>query len=207
MKLAENAYRDTNIAFANEMSLVCEDLGVDVWEMRDLANRHPRVDILLPGPGVGGHCIAVDPWFIVNSVRNSTPLLQAARHVNDLKPQRVTETILSEAKSASARSICCLGLSYKADIDDLRESPSIGIVNMVSRRFEGTLFIVEPHIEVLPKDLQGSANLTLTGLRDGLEQSDIVVLLTDHQEFRSIPADDLRGKRVIDTRGVWRSIG
>ena len=207
VKLAENAYRDTNIAFANEMSLVCEELGIDVWEMRELANRHPRVDILLPGPGVGGHCIAVDPWFIVNSARNSTPLLQAARHVNDLKPQRVTETILSEAKRASARAICCLGLSYKADIDDLRESPSIDIVDMVSRRFDGPLFVVEPHIEALPKHLQGSANLTLTGLRDGLEHSDVVVLLTDHKEFRSIPADDLKGKLVIDTRGVWRSIG
>ena len=206
VKLAENAYRDTNIAFANEMSLVCEDLGVDVWEMRDLANRHPRVDILLPGPGVGGHCIAVDPWFIVDSARDSTPLLQAARHVNDFKPQRVTETILSEAKRGSARAICCLGLSYKADIDDLRESPSIDIVDMVSRRFDGPLFVVEPHIESLPQHLQASANLTLTGLRDGLEHSDIVVLLTDHKEFRNIPADALRGKRVIDTRGVWRSI-
>ena len=207
VKLAENAYRDTNIAFANEMSLVCEDLGVDVWEMRDLANRHPRVDILLPGPGVGGHCIAVDPWFIVDSARDSTPLLQAARHVNDFKPQRVTETILSEVKHGSTRAICCLGLSYKADIDDLRESPSIDIVDMVSRRFDGPLFVVEPHIEVLPKHLQGSANLTLTGLRDGLEHSDIVVLLTDHKEFRNLPADALKGKRVIDTRGVWRSIG
>lgn len=207
VKLAENAYRDTNIAFANEMSLVCEELGVDVWEMRDLANRHPRVDILLPGPGVGGHCIAVDPWFIVDSARDSTPLLQAARHVNNFKPQRVAETIISEAESSSARAICCLGLSYKADIDDLRESPSVDIVDMVARRFEGTLFVVEPHIDALPEDLQFSPNLKLTGLRDGLDHSDIVVLLTDHLEFRSISADCLKDKQVIDTRGVWRSIG
>ena len=205
VKLAENAYRDTNIAFANEMSLVCEKLGIDVWEMRDLANRHPRVDILLPGPGVGGHCIAVDPWFIVDSARDSTPLLQAARYVNDSKPQRVAETILSEAERRSARAICCLGLSYKADIDDLRESPSVNIVDMVARRFEGTLFVVEPYIDALPEDLVGFPNLTLAGLSDGLGRSEIVVLLTDHLEFRNIPMNYLKDKQIIDTRGIWPS--
>ena len=146
----------------------------------------------------------MDPWFIVDSARDSTPLLQAARHVNDLN-LRSHETILSEAKRGSARAICCLGLSYKADID-LRESPSIDIVDMVSRRFEGQLFVIEPHIEALPRDLQAVPNLVLSELRDGLDRSDMVVLLTDHKAFRDISADDLKNKKIIDTRGVWRSI-
>ncbi len=207
VKLAENAYRDTNIAFANEMSQVCDKLGIDVWEMRELANRHPRVDILMPGPGVGGHCIAVDPWFIVHSARDSTPLLQAARQVNDSKPKIVAEGVLREAENRSPQAICCLGLSYKADIDDLRESPSIDIVKMVASRFDGTLFVVEPYIDALPEDLRIFSNLSLTGLEHGLEHSDIVVLLTDHIEFCNIPSDQLRDKRLIDTRGIWRSNG
>jgi len=205
VKLAENAYRDTNIAFANEMSLVCDELGVDIWEMRELANRHPRVDILMPGPGVGGHCIAVDPWFIVDSVRDGTPLLQAARHVNDSKPDAVVDQILNLAAKESAASIGCLGLAYKANIDDLRESPSIEVTLKLAEKFGGPIQVVEPYITSLPEELGRLKNLHLVALQECLASSDILVLLTDHQEFRDIPSEQLGAKKTVDTRGVWRN--
>ena len=205
VKLAENAYRDANIAFANEMSLVCDELGVDVWEMRDLANRHPRVDILMPGPGVGGHCIAVDPWFIIDSAREATPLLQAARHVNDGRPGSVVERILSIVNRRAASSVACLGLAYKADIDDLRESPSVEIVRDFANRFEGQVLVAEPYVEELPEDLAGAQNIQLADLGTCLDGSGIIVLLTDHEEFRDIPEARLSDKTIIDTRGAWRA--
>jgi UDP-N-acetyl-D-mannosaminuronic acid dehydrogenase len=203
VKLAENAYRDTNIAFANEMSLVCDQLGINVWDVILLANRHPRVEILKPGPGVGGHCIAVDPWFIVDSAPELTPLIQTARNVNDRKPETIVHKILEMASGINADAISCLGLAYKADIDDLRESPSVEIVKTLAGTFQGTLCVVEPHIGDLPGELEGFGNVELVSLETGLNRAGVVVLLTDHREFAAVPDQISAGTLTLDTRGAW----
>jgi len=204
VKLAENAYRDTNIAFANEMSLVCDQLDIDVWEMIELANLHPRVDILQPGPGVGGHCIAVDPWFIADSAPEVTPLIQTARQVNDGKPNWVIDRAYASAVEAGCGAIACLGLAYKADIDDLRESPAVGIVLGLAQRFEGKVLAVEPNIESLPDKLADSGNIELCGLDEAIKTAGLIVVLTDHKEFKALKSDDLKEMKIIDTRGMWR---
>lgn len=202
-KLSENAYRDLNIAFANELSEVCEKLQVNVWDLIDLANRHPRVKILQPGPGVGGHCIAVDPWFIVHAAPELTPLIQAARHVNDRKPHQVVERVRRLAARLHEPVIACLGLSYKADIDDLRESPAMEIVDHLA----GTtprLLVVEPHIRALPARLAARESLRLVTLEEALTDADILVLLVNHRVFKSVDRRVLMEKIVVDTRGMWR---
>ncbi|HJN22432.1 MAG TPA: UDP-N-acetyl-D-mannosamine dehydrogenase [Rhodospirillales bacterium] len=204
VKLAENAYRDVSIAFANELSMVCGRLNIDVWEAVELANHHPRVGILSPGPGVGGHCIAVDPWFIADSAPAETTLIQAARQVNDAKPDHIVEAIKKAAEAVSISRIACLGLSYKADIDDLRESPAVKIVKSLALGKVGEVVVVEPHIRVLPEELQDLSSLKLVEIDAALDQSDIVVLLVDHQLFKAVDRARLQGKVVIDTRGIWR---
>jgi UDP-N-acetyl-D-mannosaminuronic acid dehydrogenase len=204
VKLSENAYRDVNIAFANELSLVCEELNIDVWEAIRLANHHPRVDILTPGPGVGGHCIAVDPWFLVDSAPKQTPLIKAARFVNDGKPISIARGVLKDASQLGVTNIACLGLSYKADIDDLRESPSVDVVVELMKDKRHTLWIVEPHSMKLPKKLQNLGTVKLSSLDDAIAECDIIVLLTDHQVFKDINTADYPSKRFIDTRGLWK---
>lgn len=204
VKLAENAYRDLNIAFANEISLVCDALEIDPWQVIDLANRHPRVDILQPGPGVGGHCIPIDPWFIVHSAPEVTPLIRAARRVNDGRPGWVTDQALEACTGLEDPIIACLGLAYKADSNDLRESPSIAVIQQLQAFFDGTLLVVEPHVEGLPSGVSGQEGAELVDLETALGRAQVIVLLTDHQEFRRIPPEALAGKRVIDTRGIWR---
>ena len=202
VKLAENAYRDVNIAFANELSLVSDRLGLDVWEAVRLANHHPRVNVLNPGPGVGGHCIAVDPWFIVDSAPNHTALIQAARQVNDSKPRHIADQVLEAAARVDGQTPCiaCLGLAYKADIDDLRESPAVKIAAMLAAAGKARVLAVEPYIQALPDGLLG---VELTTLDAALDAAQVVVLLVDHQPFRDMDRDRLQGKTVIDTRGVW----
>jgi UDP-N-acetyl-D-mannosaminuronic acid dehydrogenase len=204
VKLAENAYRDTNIAFANEMSLVCNKLSVDVWNMIELANLHPRVDILKPGPGVGGHCIAVDPWFIVDSAPELTPLIQATRRVNDSKPNWVIEQAIGATEPTSA--IACLGLAYKADIDDLRESPAMIIVENLAKLHPGEILVVEPNIAELPSSLKLHKNTKYCEYEQAVQQADTVIVLTDHKEFKDIDRSVLKNKKIIDTRGIWRKI-
>jgi len=201
VKLAENAFRDTNIAFANEMSLVCDKLEIDVWEMIDLANLHPRVDILRPGPGVGGHCIAVDPWFIVNSAREQTPLIQASRKVNNNKPNWVVERAIETTNSSSP--IACLGLSYKSDIDDLRESPAVGIVEKIATNHLGKVFVAEPNIIEIPPHFDNHKNIEFCHYERAIDQADTIIILTDHKEFKLIDKSSLKNKKVIDTRGIW----
>jgi UDP-N-acetyl-D-mannosaminuronic acid dehydrogenase len=206
-KLTENAFRDVNIAFANELSVICHELGIDVWEMIALANRHPRVNILNPGPGVGGHCIAVDPWFIVDSAPQSARLIRTGREVNDAKPQWVLAQV-SEAVAAARRTlgrevaIACLGLAFKANVDDLRGSPALEVAAAVAARFAGRVMIVEPYVEALPEALAGRAELT--ELDTALRRADVVVLLVDHAQFRSVDRARLEGKALVDTRGMWR---
>ena len=203
VKLSENAFRDVNIAFANELSLVADQLELDVWEVIALANRHPRVQILSPGPGVGGHCIAVDPWFIVNSAPEKTRLIRTAREVNDGKPHYVVARAAALAERYPDARIACLGLAFKANIDDLRESPALEIAEELAKRFPGRVDWVEPHIDMLPKATDGVALITA---ERAIETCDILVLLVDHRQFATIPRERLVGKHVLDTRGIWRGV-
>lgn len=154
-KLTENSFRDTNIAFANELSIICERLEIDVWELIKLANHHPRVNILQPGPGVGGHCIAVDPWFIVSQAPEQARLIRTAREVNDSKPDFVVQQIIAHAASRDSKTIICLGAAFKADIDDLRESPAVEIIKRLSA-LGYSIKLVEPNIEAIPEQLAGA---------------------------------------------------
>ncbi len=202
VKLSENAYRDVNIAFANELSLISDRLSVDVHEVIELANRHPRVNVLAPGPGVGGHCIAVDPWFIVSAAPEEARLIRMARSVNDSKPGHVVAEVQKVARRFKEPVIATLGLSYKANVDDLRESPAVAIVEKLAAEEAGRLLLVEPHVDVLPSRLAGLGDLV--GLAQAVTEADVILLLVDHDAFRAIKRPALRGKVLIDTRGVWR---
>jgi len=201
-KLTENAFRDVNIAFANELSIICDKLKIDVWELIKLANRHPRVNILKPGPGVGGHCIAIDPWFIVDSAPNEARLIRNAREINDSKPNHVLEKIRTAADEFKRPVIACLGLAFKADIDDLRESPALDITQQILEQKIGEVLVVEPNIKTLPKALAEKGGL-LVKLDEALEKANTIVGLVDHKEFQKISANSLNTKVVIDTRGIW----
>jgi UDP-N-acetyl-D-mannosaminuronic acid dehydrogenase len=202
-KLTENASRDVGIAFANELSLICDRLDVDVWELIHLANRHPRVKILQPGPGVGGHCIAVDPWFIVDSAPDLARLIRTAREVNDDKPHRVIESIRQCASRFKQPVVTCLGLAFKPDVDDLRESPAMDIVEHIAREKLGRILAVEPHVRTVPKNL-GALGVELAPLDSAVAQADVLVVLVNHREFVQFNRRKLEGKAVIDTRGLWR---
>jgi UDP-N-acetyl-D-mannosaminuronic acid dehydrogenase len=204
-KLVENAYRDVNIAFANELSIISGNLGIDVWELIELANHHPRVDILQPGPGVGGHCIAVDPWFIVGADPSNSRLIRTAREVNDGKPAHVVEEIVKAARSSGARNVAALGLAFKANIDDVRESPAVQVVKMLARACPDiNILVAAPFISTLPSELFSSQNISLVETETAIDRSTVVALLVDHDRFREIPTEALDGKHVIDTRGFWR---
>jgi UDP-N-acetyl-D-mannosaminuronic acid dehydrogenase len=194
-KLTENSFRDVNIAFANELSMICQKFGVSVWELIKLANRHPRVKILQPGPGVGGHCIAVDPWFIVAAAPDEARLIRVARQVNDIKPRWVFDQVNRAItkyleghpqKTEKNVTVACYGLSFKADIDDLRESPAVQIVESIGRTHNGNLLVVEPHIDTLPSRLSGKASLVTADY--ALNHADIAVFLVSHKAFRDQPA-------------------
>lgn len=199
-KLTENAFRDVNIAFANELSVICDQLDINVWELIRLANRHPRVSVLQPGPGVGGHCIAVDPWFIVDSAPEHARLIRTARNVNDDKPHFVYERVRQAASRFREPVIACLGLAFKADIDDLRESPAMEIVEALAKNAGATLLVVEPNIAALPAALETKARLC--DLSIALAEADVIVILVDHAPFRRMDPVRLQTKVVIDTRGV-----
>ncbi|KKO46903.1 UDP-N-acetyl-D-mannosaminuronic acid dehydrogenase [Arsukibacterium ikkense] len=201
-KLTENAFRDVNIAFANELSIICDTLKINVWQLIKLANRHPRVNILSPGPGVGGHCIAVDPWFIVDSAPEQAQIIRKAREINDNKPLYVIEKIRQAADQFKKPVIACLGLAFKADIDDLRESPALNIAKQLLSENIGKILLVEPNIKQLPAKL-ASYNAELTTLSQALEQANILVVLVDHKQFKSLQAVDVATKVVIDTRGIF----
>ena len=201
-KLTENAFRDVNIAFANELSLVADKMGVDVWEVIRLANRHPRVNILSPGPGVGGHCIAVDPWFLVSAAPEETPLIRTARTVNDGK----TDHVIARAEALIAAhpdlSVACLGLAFKANIDDFRESPALKVAERLATRFGDRISIVEPYAAALPPSL-AATGARLIDIDAAIEACDVMIVLVDHELFKSVPLDERADKIVYDTRGIW----
>ena len=205
-KLVENSFRDVNIAFANELSLICDKLKINVWEMIKLANRHPRVNILQPGPGVGGHCLAVDPWFIVDSAPDEAKLIYVARMVNDGKPNfvldKVIQAVATTGKDKSELTVACLGLTFKPDIDDLRESPALEIALQVGLMNFEKLLLVEPYVDEIPRGFDAQ-KVELVELETAMNRSDIILLLVDHSPFREMDMGLLLGKQVVDTRGIW----
>lgn len=209
-KLTENAFRDVNIAFANELSLICDNLNIDVWELIGLANHHPRVNILQPGCGVGGHCIAVDPWFIVHKTPEAAKLIKAAREINDRKPEWVREQVSELVEKASAHKslreikIACFGLAFKPDIDDLRESPAMQIVEQLGKAYPERVVAVEPNIATLPSTLK-DIGVRLECMKEAVEGADILVLLVDHQEFKEFVPKLKSGQSLFDAKGIWSS--
>jgi len=197
-KLVENAFRDVNLAYANELSMICESLGINVWELIELANKHPRVNILQPGPGVGGHCIAVDPWFIVAAAPQEARLIRTAREVNDVKPHWVLNKVRALAQRFKNPTIGCLGLAFKANVDDLRESPAMLITRNLIAAKTGRVMACEPNAH------NKFNEFPLYDLSHVLNESDILLLLVDHDEFKEIDRELLKEKVVIDTRGVWK---
>ena len=205
-KLTENSSRDVQIAFANELSVICDKLDINVWELIALANRHPRVNILQPGPGVGGHCIAVDPWFIVSKTPDEARIIHTARKVNDSKPGWVVgQTKIAIAdflqdnheKTAKDITIACYGLAFKPDIDDLRESPAMQIVQEIASLHTGNVIAVEPNIHQLPASLE---QLELQSFDVAKSTADIHVMLVDHKEFK---AESVKSPYLVDTKGIW----
>ncbi|CAH6809789.1 UDP-N-acetyl-D-mannosamine dehydrogenase [Vibrio chagasii] len=203
-KLTENSCRDVQIAFANELSMICDELDIDVWELISLSNRHPRVNILQPGPGVGGHCIAVDPWFIVSKSPERAALIHTARLVNDGKPNWVKEKVNAAVveylnhnpeKTIKDITLACYGLSFKPDIDDLRESPALEIAKSLAHTHSGKVIAIEPNIEEL--NIEG---IKLVSLDESLSDADIHVLLVDHKQFKKIKLND---SYIVDTKGIW----
>ena len=202
VKLAENAFRDVNIAFANELSLICERLNIDVWKAIDLANRHPRVNVLQPGAGVGGHCIAVDPWFIVDSAPEEARLIRMARDVNDGKRHHVVAQIRAHAERFRAPVIACYGLTYKPDVDDLRESPAIEVVAEVAREAGVQVLVCDPWVQALPKQLADLPNVTMVDAETARRKADIVAFLMGHRQFRRLDKKLFLNKVVVDTVGL-----
>lgn len=206
-KLTENSFRDVNIAFANELSIICDKLDINVWELIRLANRHPRVNILQPGPGVGGHCIAVDPWFIVSKTPEEARLIHSAREVNDSKPEWVLNKVkvavaeflqAHPEKTAREVTIACFGLAFKPDIDDLRESPALAITQKIVAFHPGRVLAVEPNIESLPNKTDTSLQINTS--EQALLEADIIVLLVNHSQFKNINFNKIA--HIVDTTGM-----
>ncbi len=198
-KLVENASRDVNIAFANEISILAEHFNTDPLEIIDLANKHPRVNILQPGPGVGGHCISVDPWFLVHALPERTRLMRSAREVNGAKPYYIVDKVAALLANKPNAVIGCLGLTYKANVDDLRESPALTIVRELRQRNLGEVLVHDPFVSS-----EKFQEFPLSTCEEVLERSDLLLLLTDHAQFADLPTDLLSNKLVVDTRGFWR---
>jgi len=202
VKLMENTYRDVNIAIANEFSRLADRFGVDVWEAIQIANRHPRVKILNPGPGVGGHCISVDPWFFVEAAPDLTPLILTSRRVNDSQPEFVMQTIKKHLGEIKGKHIAVLGLAFKPDVDDLRESPAVETVHLLVK--EGALVTT---YEPFKTDFKVEGATTALTLADAVKNADMLLLLVGHKQFKSLdPAEVARmtnARLALDTVNGW----
>mgnify|MGYP001189532170 FL=1 len=205
-KLIENSSRDLNIAFANELSLISDELEINVWDLIKLANYHPRVNILNPGPGVGGHCIAVDPWFVINSAPSQSKIIKKARNINDDMPNQIIKKIkkiaLKDNLNIKEIEIACLGLSFKADVDDLRESPAIEGIKKIKYLNPKKINVVEPNIRKLPEK-QKISFVKLVSLKKAIQDSKLIIVLVDHKEFKKINFKDFKDKVVIDVKGIF----
>lgn len=202
VKLTENAFRDANIAFANELSMICDRLDIRVWDVIDLANRHPRVNILRPGPGVGGHCISVDPWFIVHSTPDLANLVRTSRTTNDGMVNYTIASATALIEAHPCADVACLGLSFKANVDDLRGSPALQVAKALAEGYGRRIKIVEPYIRELPSEIAGTG-AGFVSLQNALASCGVAIVLVDHEEFRSVPLGDRRHLAVLDTRGIW----
>lgn len=202
VKLTENAFRDVNIAFANELSMICADLDLDAWKVIEFANRHPRVNILNPGPGVGGHCIAVDPWFIVASAPERSRLIRTTREVNEAKTRFVIEQVERAMIERPDAKVACFGLAYKPDVDDFRESPAFDIAHQLSRRYAERVVCCDPFAAALSGKMREGAGLTMVSVEQAASGADIIVLLVGHTAFRAFPRPE--AGHIIDTVGFWR---
>lgn len=205
VKLTENAYRDTNIAFANELSIICDHYEINVWEVIDLANRHPRVNVLRPGPGVGGHCIAVDPWFIIDAVPDLARVMKTSREVNNRKTALIVERAIALIDDHPYANVACCGLAFKANVDDLRESPALEIALHLAEKYGSRIKIVEPNIRQLPSELERHG-AEMMSIDQALHACEIAILLVDHDEFKMTPLADRRHLDVIYTRGIWQDM-
>ncbi|MEZ2144029.1 UDP-N-acetyl-D-mannosamine dehydrogenase [Bradyrhizobium sp. DN5] len=205
VKLTENAFRDTNIAFANELSLICDRFDINVWEVIDIANRHPRVTVLRPGPGVGGHCIAVDPWFIIDSAPDLARLMRASREVNIAKTESIIERAEALIDDHPYANVACCGLTFKANVDDLRESPAMEIAVHLAKKYGERIKLVEPNLRRLPPELADYQSGFLS-IDEALRTCEIALLLVDHDEFKMVPLAERRHLDVIDTRGIWQDM-
>jgi UDP-N-acetyl-D-mannosaminuronic acid dehydrogenase len=205
VKLTENAFRDTNIAFANELSLICNRFDINVWEVIDIANRHPRVNVLRPGPGVGGHCIAVDPWFIIDSAPDLARVMRTSREVNNAKTHKIMEQAEALIDDHPYANVACCGLTFKANVDDLRESPAMEIALHLSAKYGPRIHIVEPNLRRLPPEL-ADHRVGFKNIDEALRSCEIAILLVDHDEFKMIPLAERRHLDVIDTRGIWQDM-
>lgn len=202
VKLVENSFRDVNIAFANELSMIADRMDIDVWEVIRLANRHPRVNILQPGPGVGGHCIAVDPWFIVHGDPEKSRLIRTAREVNIDKTDHVVDRATRLIEGNSGALVACLGLAFKPNIDDFRESPAVEVAVELARRFPARIRVVEPYVPELPQIFAGT-DARLIDLDAALAECDILLVLVDHDVFKAVSPEEAADKIIYDTRGIW----
>lgn len=200
-KLTENAFRDVNIAFANELSMICGDIGIDAWRVIELANRHPRVNILNPGPGVGGHCIAVDPWFIVAGAPERARIIRTAREVNDAKPEYVMAKVACHVATRPDARIACLGLTYKPDVDDFRQSPALRIARQLGACYPGQISCVDPFQNALAQSGESIDGIVFGDAAEVVAAADLVVMLVGHSQFRELSKPD---KEIIDTIGFWR---
>jgi UDP-N-acetyl-D-mannosaminuronic acid dehydrogenase len=206
-KLVENSFRDVNIAFANELSLIAERLGIDAWELIRLANHHPRVNILQPGPGVGGHCIAVDPWFIVDADPENARLIHTARQVNDGKPRRVVEKIGKTLESLDATTVAIFGLSYKPNVGDMRESPAVVVADQLSaQRTDVEFVVVDPFVDALPDPLSSRSNIHMVEAADAIAKADVVALLVAHDSYLDAVAEAALNINVIDVCGALQRV-
>ena len=204
VKLMENTARDISIAVANEFSRLAEHFGLSVWEAIELANLHPRVNILRPGPGVGGHCISIDPYFLIQAAPEMTGLMQRARTVNDGQPAFVVARIERDLQGLSDRRIAALGLAYKADVDDLRNSPAVEVARLLASKGAKVATFEPFALEAVPEGCVPAGSL-----EDAVKDADAVALLVDHRQFRELDpqalASQMPGREAFDTRGVWSS--
>ncbi len=201
-KLAENAYRDINIAFANELSMICNSLEIDTQELISLANHHPRVNILQPGPGVGGHCVAIDPWFIVNSSPKDSALIKTARKINDKKTKYLTSKIYEVIMLHKNPTVAFFGATYKNDVDDTRESPALKIIDSIAAKCSSRILLVDPQLNTVPTPLKKYSHLNMVKISDAIETADILIILVKHHEFTKIKWELIQGSSIIDSAGI-----